>query len=306
MVALDHARPALSPGSLCALFGLGMTLACGAGGGEENSARRLPSQNEGQAMVRLPAAGSVKSQEAALGVRKPRAKKARKERVTAKPTDRGLRSDTGEPVDAGAAKDAAEAEAERAKIEDAARAEREAAERAAEAEAKAKREALEREAEEETERSGKENAQIGVRDPPSGTPPKIAQVFRRLPVSVHDGPPLEGIGATGIHIDRIWLGSKNTRRGCGGKDDNFSISGRDEVNVCFRVVHGRIEEDVDVIWEKDGDLAQRRRGVTIPAAHAYRSRSYLALRNEYVGAWRVRIFSVDGVELATKTFKVVD
>ena len=72
------------------------------------------------------------------------------------------------------------------------------------------------------------------------------------------------------------------------------------------MVHGRVEEDVDVIWEKDGDLAQRRRGVTIPAAHAYRSRSYLALRGEYVGAWRVRIFSVDGVELATKTFKVVD
>ncbi len=279
-----------------------MTLACGAGGGDGNSARRLPSQSDGQAMVRLPAAGSVKSQEAALGVRKPRAKRPRKERVAATPTDRGLRSDAGEPVDVEAAEEGAEAEG--VALEEAVRAEREAAEEGAE------RDALDPdtdpETDPETERAGKGSAQVGVREPPPGTPPKIAQVFRRLPVSVHDGPPLEGIGATGIHIDRIWLGSKNTRRGCGGKDDNFSISGRDEVNVCFRVVHGRIEEDVDVIWEKDGDLAQRRRGVTIPAAHAYRSRSYLALRNEYVGAWRVRIFSVDGVELATKTFKVVD
>ena len=269
--------------------------------------RRLPSQSEGQAMVRLPAAGSVKSQEAAMGVRKrPKAKKLRP-RVAAVPTDRGLRGESDEELagesESDESDDRAEAEAEaRAKAE--AEAEAEASARLAEQEARE-----EREAQEESERAAKRaggGSPAGVRQPPPGTPPKIAQVFRRLPVSVHDGPPLEGIGATGIHIDKVWLGSSHTRQGCGGKSDNFSISGRDEVNVCFRVVHGRIEEDVDVIWERDGDLAQRRRGVTIPAAHAYRSRSYLVLRNEYVGAWRVRIFSVDGVELATKTFKVVD
>lgn len=240
-------------------------------------------------MVRLPAAGSVKSQEAALGVR-PKAKRPRRERV--RPTDRGLRGDDeqgpGEDDGQDGEAEALLAETARAELEERAPEEPEEL------------------AEEREDERGPGGSPVAVREPPADTPAKIAQVFRRLPVSVHDGPPLEGIGSSGIHIDRIWLGSKNTRQGCGGKDDNFSISGGDEVNVCFRVVHGRVEEDVDVIWEKDGDLAQRRRGVTIPAAHAYRSRSYLALRGEYVGAWRVRIFSVDGVELATKTFKVVD
>lgn len=145
-----------------------------------------------------------------------------------------------------------------------------------------------------------------LREPPPGTPPAIARVFRRLPVSVSDGPPVAGIGASGIHVDKIWLGSRHDKQGCAGKSDGFSIRGRDEVNVCFRVVHGRGEEDVDVIWEKDGDLAQRRRGVTIPPLHAYRTRAYLVLRNEYVGAWRVRVYSEDGVELASSTFHVVE
>ncbi|MCA9663004.1 MAG: DUF2914 domain-containing protein [Myxococcales bacterium] len=169
--------------------------------------------------------------------------------------------------------------------------------------------ALERadaDAQERDEEDETSEARGGVREAPENTPAAIAKVFRRLPVSVHDGPPVGGIGASGIHIDRIWLGSKRSKDGCGGKDDGFSIRGGDEVNVCFRVVHGRTQEDVDVIWEKDGDLAQRRRGVTILPLHAYRTRSYLVLRNEYVGSWRVRIFSEDGVELATKTFNVVE
>ncbi|HEY0135799.1 MAG TPA: hypothetical protein VGB85_17060, partial [Nannocystis sp.] len=39
----------------------------------------------------------------------------------------------------------------------------------------------------------------GAGDPravPPGTPPAIARVFQRLPVAIHDGPPLGGIGAT--------------------------------------------------------------------------------------------------------------
>lgn len=153
---------------------------------------------------------------------------------------------------------------------------------------------------------GDEAGDRNARAVPEGTPPQIARVFRRLPLSIHDGPPLAGIGQSGVHVDRIWLGSRAGKNGCIGKSDGFSIAGGDEVNVCFRVVHGRVEEDVDVIWEKDGDLAQRRRGITIPPLHAYRSRSYLVLRGEYVGAWKVRILSSDQVELASATFSVVE
>jgi len=285
-------------------------------------------------MVRLPAAGSVKNQEAQLGVRK-RSKKpaigdtrlakrgavptATKAKETAKETDEETDEDVLAGLDPSAdLRDPGDAAAEnppslqpRAEEPDSARddellqndegSDPQADEPDGDADAAAAEAAKAASEDAENERGGP-----SVREPPDGTPPAIARVFRRLPVSVHDGPPLEGIGATGIHIDRIWLGSKQDRRGCSGKTDDFSVDARNEVNVCFRVVHGRVEEDVDVIWELEGDLAKRRRGVTIPADHAYRSRSYLVLRREYVGDWRVRIFSVDGIELASTTFKVVD
>ncbi|MGB1016903.1 MAG: hypothetical protein ACPG4T_22375 [Nannocystaceae bacterium] len=138
---------------------------------------------------------------------------------------------------------------------------------------------------------------------PPNTPSEHARNFRRLPVSVHDGPPIGGIGKTGIHIDRVWLGNKYGRRGCSGIADNFPTA-KQQVNVCFRVVHHRQAEQVNVLWEQEGDITKRRRGVQIPAQHAYRSRAYLALRQEYIGRWTVRIFSEDEVELAATTFTV--
>ncbi|MCA9716233.1 MAG: hypothetical protein KC468_16245 [Myxococcales bacterium] len=147
---------------------------------------------------------------------------------------------------------------------------------------------------------------VAPREVPEGTPPHIARVFRRLPVSVRDGPPLGGIGASGIHVDQLSLGDRYGRRGCTGKQDNFSIGERDQVNVCFRVVHNRVEEAVTVVWEKDGDRVKRRRGIAIPGMHAYRSRAFLVLRREYTARWTVRIFSEDDVELASTTFSVVE
>ncbi|MEZ4448932.1 MAG: DUF2914 domain-containing protein [Nannocystaceae bacterium] len=213
----------------------------------DGAARRLPSEREGHAMVRLPAANSSaeESAERRNPPRRPRPP------VVADP---GVGEGEGEGEAGG----------------------------------------------------GDEGGERVFREAPEGTPPHIARVFRRLPLSIHDGPPLGGIGLSGVHVDKIWLGSRVNRNGCTGKSDAFSIAGGDEVNVCFRVVHGRSEEDVDVIWEKDGDLAQRRLGVTIPPLHAYRSRSYLVLRGEYVGAWKVRILSEDKIELASASFTVVE
>jgi hypothetical protein len=285
-------------------------VACNDAQSDGRAATRLPSQTDGQAMVRLPAAGTAGAREALS--RRP--KKKRASPVT--PTSRAFgAADVEAPQSAKRSPDDGDEllDDDGAEAIEGAGAQARAPKRDAESRehegsgANGENDEAGENGENQENRENRENEPRGdVREPPEDTPAAIAKVFRRLPVSVHDGPPVGGIGASGIHIDRIWLGSKRSKDGCGGKDDGFSIGGGDEVNVCFRVVHGRTQEDVDVIWEKDGDLAQRRRGVTILPLHAYRTRSYLVLRNEYVGSWRVRIFSEDHVELATKTFNVVE
>jgi hypothetical protein len=145
----------------------------------------------------------------------------------------------------------------------------------------------------------------GPRVAPPGTPAAIARVFQRLPVAIHDRPPVGGIGASAIHVDKIWLGAGYEREGCTGEAERFSLARHAHINVCFRVVHGRVEESVDVLWEKDGELF-RRQSLQIPERHAYRTRAYLVLRREYIGSWKARVMSVDGIELAVESFVVVE
>lgn len=159
-------------------------------------------------------------------------------------------------------------------------------------------------AEEPEEHEGEAPAP-GPRTPPPGTPAAIARVFQRLPVAIHDRAPVGAIGASGIHVDKIWLGAAYEREGCTGEASAFSLARHAQVNLCFRVVHGRVEENVDVLWEKDGELF-RRRSLPIPDLHAYRTRAYLVLRREYIGSWKARVLSVDGIELATASFVVVE
>jgi hypothetical protein len=139
---------------------------------------------------------------------------------------------------------------------------------------------------------------------PPGTPPHVARVFQRLPLAIHDGPPLGAIGESGIHVDKIWLGSAYEKDGCAGEAATFSLARHSQVNVCFRVVHSRVEEAVEVEWVKDG-ASFRRWKVKIPDLHAYRSRAYLALRREYLGSWQARVLSGDQA-LATIAFTVTE
>lgn len=142
------------------------------------------------------------------------------------------------------------------------------------------------------------------REPPPGTPPEIAAVFRRLPVGPADRPPVGGIGATGIHIDHIAMGTETQDATCRGRSDDFSVSAGDRAGVCVRVVHPREKEELQVLWEKHEGSARRSKMVVLPM-HAYRTRGYLVLRSEYIGDWTVRILSSDGVELARHDFTVV-
>jgi hypothetical protein len=142
------------------------------------------------------------------------------------------------------------------------------------------------------------------RTPPAGTPPEIAAVFVRLPVSPADLPPVGGVGATGVHVDRVEMGASYDKTGCGGVAERFSLAGIERVNVCLRVVHPRQEETLSIVWSKNDNSTARRGKIAIKPMHAYRTRAYLVLRKEYVGDWTVRIMSADGVELASHAFTI--
>ncbi len=144
---------------------------------------------------------------------------------------------------------------------------------------------------------------VDPRAVPAGTPAAIARVFQRLPVAIHDGPPLGAIGTSGIHVDKIWLGRTYEKDGCADETSSFSLASDSQVNVCFRAVHSREEESVEVEWIKDG-APFRRRAVNIPDIHAYRSRAYLVLRGEYVGVWQARVLAAGDVVLASVEFTV--
>ena len=149
----------------------------------------------------------------------------------------------------------------------------------------------------------------GPRDPrviPAGTPEAHAKAFSKIPVSIYDGPPVGGIGSSGMHIDRVDMGRRFESSKCVDATTRFSIAGDGLANVCFRVVHSRVEETVRVIWEKDGRIARRGK-VRIRPVHGYRTRAYLKLRPEYIGTWRVRIVPEgEDVELASVEFAVVE
>ena len=142
------------------------------------------------------------------------------------------------------------------------------------------------------------------REPPPGTPPEIAAVFKKLPVSPADRAPVGGVGRSGVHIDDVGVGSGYERSRCTGGDGPFSVAEVDRANVCLRVVHQRQKEELSVVWQKKGGHARRGKIVVKPM-HAYRTRAYLKLRSEYVGDWDVKVFSDDGVELASYPFSVV-
>jgi len=145
----------------------------------------------------------------------------------------------------------------------------------------------------------------GVRTPPPGTPPDIAATFVRLPVSAADLPPVGGVGASGIHVDRVDMGSGyDNKTGCTGVAREFSLAANDELNVCVRVVHPRQDEVMSIVWQKGDGSTARRGKIAVKPIHAYRTRAYLRLRAEYIGAWTVRIMSPDGVELASHAFTI--
>jgi hypothetical protein len=141
------------------------------------------------------------------------------------------------------------------------------------------------------------------RTAPPGTEPDNIEALARLPVGRADRPAVGGVGAMGIHVDRIMLGSMYDTGRCTGDPSEFSASRHDRVSACFRVVHPRTTQRVTVLWQRDNETL-RRTWMTIPAAHAYRTRAFIVLRDDDAGRWKVRVVSTDGVELASAAFEV--
>lgn len=146
---------------------------------------------------------------------------------------------------------------------------------------------------------------LDPRTPPFGISPEAALAFSKLPVSADDRPPIGGVGLSGIHVDRIDMGTAFERSRCEDLRHEFSISRHRRANICFRVVHKREKESLTIVWRRLGGI-DRRMQMTVKPIHAYRTRAYLVLRREYVGPWAVQILSEDGVELATNNFAIVD
>jgi hypothetical protein len=113
------------------------------------------------------------------------------------------------------------------------------------------------------------------------------------------------VSQTGTHVDRITLGERYVQGRCEGEAQTFSIASVPRINVCFRIVHGRVDEDVTVLWQKDGGTVRRAK-LSVPPRHAYSTRAYLVPRTEYAGAWQVRILSANDVELAARSFRMIE
>jgi len=141
---------------------------------------------------------------------------------------------------------------------------------------------------------------------PSNEPmhPEAVKAYVTMPRGSSDGPPIGGVGRSGIHIDRIGVGTAYEKGICDGQSSTFSLQSADQAHVCFRVVHRRQAETVTVRWERDGKLVKRTR-MKIPADHAYRTRAGIGLRKAFLGAWTVRVVDAHGTELAVAQFDVV-
>ena len=144
-----------------------------------------------------------------------------------------------------------------------------------------------------------------VREPPAGTSDRLADALQRVPKSSSDRAPVGGVGAYGVHLDRIVLGPQREDRSCGLGKRSLSQRTDTAVQVCFRVVHQRRAQRLLVHWLHEGELV-RRTFLSVPAERAYRTRAWMPLggRGNKLGGWTAVVKTEAGVELARMDFTV--
>ena len=144
------------------------------------------------------------------------------------------------------------------------------------------------------------------RDPsviPPGTPTAHAKAFAKLPVAKGDGPPIGGIGPNGIHIDTLEVGKDWANSKCDQVGNVFTAGVDEKVNVCMRVIHQRVDEELTIVWSNDGKVAQRSK-VQVKAIHAYLTRGWLPVKSERKGKWKASIQASDGTVLGEAEFEI--
>lgn len=144
------------------------------------------------------------------------------------------------------------------------------------------------------------------RDPsviPAGTPAANIKAFNKLPVVEGDGPPLGGIGVNGIHIDQLEVGKGWESSKCDLVGNVFTAGVDEKVNVCMRVIHPREEQELTIVWSRDGKVAQRSK-VAVKAIRAYLTRGWLPVKTERIGKWTASIQTADGTVLGEATFEI--
>lgn len=145
------------------------------------------------------------------------------------------------------------------------------------------------------------------RDPshvPAGTPAANAKAFAKLPVAKGDGPPIGGIGPSGIHLDTIEIGKGWHNSRCDQVGNVFTSGVDDKVNICMRVIHPRdLAEELTIYWEHNGKLNQRSK-VAVKTIHAYLTRGWLPITPDRVGKWKASIKTADGTVLGEVSFEI--
>lgn len=139
---------------------------------------------------------------------------------------------------------------------------------------------------------------------PAGTPDANAAAFISLPLSKRDKAPVAGIGASGIHLDELVVGQGWLDSRCEQPRTLFDANAAGErVNVCFRVVHPKLDERVSVEWSLAGKL-RTTTSVGVTASHAYLTRAWLPVGPSRAGAWTATVKSEDGVVLGEVAFEI--
>jgi hypothetical protein len=148
---------------------------------------------------------------------------------------------------------------------------------------------------------------VSPRDPslvPPGTPAAHAKAFAKLPINKGDGQPIGGIGPNGIHLDKLEVGRGWHASKCDLLGSTFTAGVDERVNVCMRVVHPRVEEELTISWEREGKLNQRSK-VTVKAIPAFLTRGWLPVTADRAGKWKAIIKTADGTVLGEIAFEIV-
>lgn len=139
---------------------------------------------------------------------------------------------------------------------------------------------------------------------PDETPEINVAAFTSLPVYKSDKAPVGGAGASGIHLDTLEVGKGWAASRCEELGGEFEVDVDSRVNVCFRVVHPRVDETVTVEWARDGKVRQTI-DVSVKPSHAYRTRAWLPVSAGRAGDWTATIKSEDGSVLGQIGFEIV-